>query len=42
MLAVLAESNAFQKSLATLLFVLIVVGAVYGVYKLIEWFNSRP
>ena len=39
--AVLAETNAFQKSLATLLFVLIVVAVVYGGYKLIERFNSR-
>ena len=38
----LAESSAFTKSFATLLFVLIVVGLVYGVYKLIERFNSRP
>jgi len=40
-LAVLAETNAFEKSLATLLFVLLVVGLVWGAYKLFERFGRR-
>jgi hypothetical protein len=40
-LAVLAETNAFEKSAATLLFVLIVVGIVYGGYRLFQHFGRR-
>ena len=36
MLLVLAEANAFTKGAATFLFVMIVVGLVYGGYKVFE------
>jgi len=38
---VLLAANAFEKGAATFLFVLIVVGLVFGGYKLFERFGQR-
>lgn len=34
-------ANAFEKGFSTFLFVMIVVGLVYGGYKIFERFNQR-